>query len=59
MHNEKAPVRPQSAFGGIKSPDRNIKAICAASNESLSYNEAGILKNKLTFMTVLQSRQYQ
>ena len=59
LMKSKKELRPQSAFGGILPPDRNIKAICNQSNEDLSYTEAGILKNKLTFMTVLHSRQYK
>lgn len=45
--------RVKSAFGGVKQPPRNIKNICNRNFDDCSYKEAGILKNKLTHMTVL------
>jgi hypothetical protein len=47
-------TRIRSAYGGIKQPERNIKAICNNQFDTQTYYEAGVLKNKLAYMTVLK-----
>ena len=46
--------RPQSAYGGIAQPPRNIKSMVMLEAEKIAEQETGILKNRLTAMTVIK-----
>ena len=46
-------MRPLSSYGGAALPERNIKSVIHDNHASVAGQEANILRNKLTNMTVL------